>query len=41
MADKIQEVMDKLEEFYFGDGEDCGEQMFKAFASKKAHLYKD
>ena len=33
-ADKLTSVMDKIEEFYFGDGDESGEKMFKAFAEK-------
>ena len=33
-------VMEKIEEFYFGEGEDSGEAMFKAFANKHAHYFK-
>jgi len=34
-------VMSKIETFYFADGEDSGEAIFKAFASKHAHLFED
>jgi hypothetical protein len=37
--DKINEVMDKVEEFYFGDGDDSGEAIFNKFAEKHAHLF--
>jgi hypothetical protein len=33
--------MSKIETFYFADGEDSGEAIFKAFASKHAHLFED
>jgi hypothetical protein len=37
--EKLQEVMQKIEEFYFDDGEDSGEQIFNRFAEKHAHLF--
>ncbi len=37
--DKISQVMEKVEEFYFGDGEDTGEVIFNKFAAKHAHLF--
>ncbi len=37
--DKIAQVMEKVEEFYFGDGEDTGEAIFNKFAAKYAHLF--
>ena len=37
--EKLEEVMQKIEEFYFGDGEDSGEQIFNRFAEKHAHLF--
>lgn len=33
-GDKIQGIMEKIEEFYFGDGEECGEAIFNKFAEK-------
>jgi hypothetical protein len=43
MADdgKLGEVMEKIEEFYFGDGENSGEQVFNRFAVKHSHLFED
>ena len=37
----IEVVMSKIENFYFADGEDSGEAIFKAFASKHAELFED
>lgn len=37
--DKLAEVMDKIETFYFGDGEDSGEAVFNSFAAKHADLF--
>jgi hypothetical protein len=37
----IEVVMSKIETFYFADGDDSGEAIFKAFASKHAHLFED
>ena len=31
--------MEKIEEFYFGDGADSGEVVFNAFAAKHANLF--
>lgn len=39
--EKLQAVMDKIEEFYFGDDENSGEQIFNRFAAKHAHLFED
>ena len=33
--------MEKIEEFYFGEGEECGEKMFKTFADQYAIHFKD
>ena len=33
--------MSKIESFYFADGEDSGEAIFKAFATKHAKLFED
>ena len=43
MADsgKLEEVMSKIEEFYFNDGEDSGETMFNTFAKNHAHLFEE
>ena len=38
-ADKLTEVMDKVEEFYFNDGEESGEAIFNKFAAQHAHLF--
>lgn len=37
--DKLKEVMEKVEAFYFGDEEDSGEEIFNKFAAKYAHLF--
>ena len=37
--DKLEEIMTKIEEFYFDDGEDSGEATFNRFAAKHAHLF--
>ncbi len=39
MSDKVDEVMQKIEDFYFDEGEDSGEQVFNRFAEKYAHLF--
>eukprot|EP00347_Sterkiella_histriomuscorum_P019658 403340779 len=39
--DKLRELMQKVEEFYFDDGEDSGEEIFNRFAAKHAHLFDD
>ena len=33
--------MSKIETFYFADGDDSGEAIFKSFASKHAHLFEE
>ena len=33
--------MSKIETFYFADGEDSGEAIFKSFASKHAQLFEE
>jgi hypothetical protein len=38
-VEKLNEIMDKIEEFYFSDGEDSGEATFNRFAAKHAHLF--
>jgi len=38
-VDVIQTVMNKIEDFYFGDGEQCGEYIFNEFAKKHHHLF--
>ena len=30
--DKLQRCIDTISDFYFGDTEDCGEELFKRFA---------
>lgn len=37
--EKFREVMEKVESFYFDDGEDSGEEIFNRFAEKHAHLF--
>ena len=37
--EKLQVVMQKIEEFYFGDDENSGEQIFNRFAEKYSHLF--
>ena len=37
--DKLSQVMEKIEEFYFGDGPDSGETIFNAFAEKHSKLF--
>ena len=32
-SDKLTEIMDKVEEFYFNDGEESGEAIFNKFAA--------
>jgi len=38
---KLQEIMERIENFYFSDGEDSGEAIFNRFAEKHAHLFED
>jgi hypothetical protein len=38
-SDKVQDVMQRVEDFYFDDGPDSGEQIFNRFAEKHAHLF--
>ena len=38
-GDKVDEIMDKIEEFYFGEDENSGEQIFNNFAEKYASLF--
>ena len=33
--------MEKIEDFYFGDGEENGESVFNRFAAKHAHHFDD
>ncbi|CAI2380264.1 unnamed protein product [Moneuplotes crassus] len=37
--DKLQAAMDAISDFYFGESEDSGEQMFKKFANKHKELF--
>ena len=39
MAEVVEKVMARVEQFYMGDGEDSGEQIFNRFAQKHAHLF--
>jgi hypothetical protein len=39
--EKLREVMQRVEEFYFEDGEDSGEEIFNRFAEKYAHLFEE
>ena len=43
MAEVAQEVVDrvmsKIEEFYFSDGDDGGEALFKKFAAEKHQVF--
>lgn len=42
MADEqIQQVMEKIENFYFEDNEEGGEQVFNKFAEKHASLFEE
>ena len=36
---QLQEVMEKIEDFYFSDGDDSGEAVFNRFASKHSNLF--
>ena len=38
---KLEEIMDHVEDFYFGDDENSGEAMFAKFAEKHAPLFDD
>ena len=37
--DKFHALMEKIEEFYFSEGEESGEEMFKKFAEKHADKF--
>lgn len=37
----VEKVMDKIEDFYFGEGETGGEHLFNEFASRHHHLFED
>lgn len=39
--EKLSQVMEKIEEFYFSDGEESGEAVFNKFAAKHAHLFQE
>ena len=45
MADQDQEIIEKImnevESLFFGEGENSGEEKFKAFADQYAHLFED
>ena len=36
---KLQEIMQRIEDFYFSDDDDSGEAIFNRFAEKHAHLF--
>lgn len=38
-AEIVEKVMDKIEDFYFGDGETGGEHLFNEFASRHHQLF--
>ena len=38
---KFNALVEKIEEYYFSEGEDSGEEMFKAFAKKHAAIFED
>ena len=40
ISEKMQKAMDTIQDFYFGDSEDCGEVMFKKFAEKHSKTFK-
>ena len=37
--DKFNSLIQQIEEFYFSEGEDSGEEMFKKFAEKHASKF--
>jgi len=37
----LEEIMDHVEDFYFGEDEDSGQAMFAKFAEKHADLFAD
>ena len=39
--DKFNALIEKIEEFYFSEGEDSGEEMFKKFAEKHAQQFEE
>ena len=44
MADKeakLSQVMEKIEDFYFGDGEESGETVFNKFAEKHSKMFEE
>ena len=40
-SELLENLMNKIEEFYFDDGEDSGEACFNRFAEKYADLFDD
>ena len=40
-GDLIDRVMDKIENFYFGEGEDGGEQIFYKFAAEHHSVFEE
>ena len=38
-GDKVAAAMKLIEDFYFEDGEDSGEEQFNKFAAKHAHMF--
>ncbi|CAG9310573.1 unnamed protein product [Blepharisma stoltei] len=39
LQERIERTMRKIEDFYFGDEGDSGEQMLSSFAEKYSHLF--
>ena len=39
--DLVDRVMNKIEDFYFGDGENTGETLFYNFAQSKHQIFED
>jgi hypothetical protein len=37
--ERMERAMRKIEDFYFGEDENTGEQMFNSFAQKYSHLF--
>ena len=40
-AEIVEKVIAKVEQFYMGEDENSGEQIFNNFAAKHAHLFED
>ena len=40
-AEMMETIMDKIEDFYFGEGETGGEAIFGKFAEQHHHLFDD